>query len=65
MVQDMICPACGDKPQWISEFARRRVCNYVWVAVTPTDGELSNLECPNCHTTAGELIGESDDMSSL
>jgi len=40
---------------WISGLARCRVCGHTWVAVVPAAGELSNLECPECHSTSGEL----------
>ena len=40
---------------WVTSFACCRVCQYTWVAVTPADGENTNLECPNCHSMAGEL----------
>lgn len=40
---------------WLTGFACCRVCSYTWVAVTPTYGEVSNLECPECHSMSGEL----------
>lgn len=40
---------------WVTGFACCRVCQHTWVAVVPAGGELTNLECPNCHSMSGEL----------
>jgi hypothetical protein len=40
---------------WVTGFACCRVCAHTWVAVVPVNGELSNLECPECHSMSGEL----------
>ena len=46
-----------DHESWVSSFACCRVCGHTWVAVTPSSDELSNLECPECHSMSGELTG--------
>ena len=45
----------GEHEEWTYGFACCRVCSHTWVAVVPADGELSNLECPECHSMSGEL----------
>jgi len=45
----------GEREGWVTGFACCRACSHIWVAVVPADGELSNLECPECHSMLGEL----------
>jgi len=45
----------GEHEEWTYGFASCRVCSHTWVAVVPADGELSNLECPECHSMSGEV----------
>ena len=40
---------------WLSGCTCCRVCGHTWVAVVPVNGELSNLECPQCHSMSGEI----------
>mgnify|MGYP000886285116 CR=1 FL=1 len=44
-----------EREGWITGFACCRVCSHTWVAVVAASGELSNLECPQCHSMSGEM----------
>ena len=45
---------------WVAGFACCRVCGHTWVVVSPAESELTNLECPECHSMSGELSEEKE-----